>query len=67
MLLKVINDLIEQRLADPVEVDVTAYRCPPEVEMAYWLLKAHRFLIWLNYGGCLEPLLASGLLEHPPD
>ena len=43
--LKVINDLIEQRLADPVEVDVTAYRCPPEVEMAYWLLKAHRFLI----------------------
>jgi len=67
MLFKVINDLIEQGLANPVEVDVSAHRCPPQVEMANWLLKTHRFLICLNDSGCFEPKLASSLLEHPPD
>ena len=67
MLFKVINDLIEQGLANPVEVDVSAHRCPPQMEMANWLLKTYRFLICLNDGGCFEPKLASSLLEHPPD
>ena len=69
MTLKVVHNLVEQGLTNPVKIDAAGDRRPPKVEMRNRLLKRNTFelIIAFHNSGRLKPSRRSCLLKDPSD